>query len=68
MFCFADIFGFGELLREQDYKNYNKYGVNLDNGFAKSEIYVDFKRGGLRKAVFNKIVEECFFKVCKIIK
>ncbi|TRZ39784.1 Ger(x)C family spore germination protein [Niallia circulans] len=48
----ADIFGFGELLREQDYKSYKKYGINWDDGFEKSEIHVDFnseiKRSGLR--------------------
>ena len=48
----ADIFGFGELLREQDYKNFKKYGADWDQGFAKSDIKITFasevKRTGLR--------------------
>ncbi|GKU82623.1 Ger(x)C family spore germination protein [Niallia sp. NCCP-28] len=39
----ADIFGFGELLRENDYKHFKKYKNNWDEGFVKSKVYVDFK-------------------------
>lgn len=48
----ADIFGFGEFLREQDYKHFKKYGVQWDQGFAKADINITFaaevKRTGLR--------------------
>ncbi len=48
----ADIFGLGELLREQDYKHFKKYKNNWDEGFAKSKIQIIFdseiKRTGLR--------------------
>jgi len=49
----ADIFGLGELLRQQDYKNFKKYKDTWDDGYAKSKIHVSFnteiKRSGLRK-------------------
>ncbi|MCM3213684.1 Ger(x)C family spore germination protein [Niallia taxi] len=49
----ADIFGLGDLLREQDYKNFKKYKDTWDDGYAKAKMHVDFnseiKRSGLRK-------------------
>lgn len=49
----ADIFGFGELLRENDYKHFKKYKNNWEEGFAKSKVSVDFnvtiKHSGIRK-------------------
>ncbi|MEM5014496.1 Ger(x)C family spore germination protein [Niallia taxi] len=48
----ADIFGFGDLLREQDYKNFKKYKDTWDDGYAKSKMHIYFnseiKRSGLR--------------------
>lgn len=48
----ADIFGLGELLKDQDYKHFKKYRDNWDEGFAKSKINIVFdseiKRTGLR--------------------
>lgn len=49
----ADIFGFGDLLREQDYKNFKKYKDTWDDGYAKAQMHISFnseiKRSGLRK-------------------
>ncbi|PKG23136.1 Ger(x)C family spore germination protein [Niallia nealsonii] len=49
----ADIFGFGELLRENDYKHFKKYKNNWEEGFVKSKVSVDFKvtikRSGTKK-------------------
>lgn len=49
----TDIFGFGEILRDQVYKEFKKYGNNWDEGYAKSKIHISFdseiKRNGLRK-------------------
>ncbi|MCT2345779.1 Ger(x)C family spore germination protein [Niallia taxi] len=55
----ADIFGLGEMLRDQDYKHFKKYEMdnNWDEGFSKSKIDISFdaeiKRGGLRTNRFN---------------
>ena len=55
----ADIFGLGEILRDQDYRHFKKYekANNWDEGFAKSKIDISFeaeiKRGGLRTNRFN---------------
>lgn len=38
----ADIFGFGELLRENDYKHFKKYQNDWTKGFEKAEVSVDF--------------------------
>ena len=52
----ADIFGLGELLRQQDYKNFKKYKDTWDDGYAKSQIHVSFnseiKSSGTRKDRF----------------
>ena len=52
----ADIFGFGDLLREQDYKNFKKYKDTWDDGYAKAQMHISFnseiKRSGLRKDRF----------------
>lgn len=52
----ADIFGLGERLREQDYKNFKKYKDTWDDGYAKAKIHITFnseiKRSGLRKDRF----------------
>ncbi|TRZ39680.1 Ger(x)C family spore germination protein [Niallia circulans] len=52
----ADIFGFGGLLREQDYKNFKKYKDTWDDGYAKAQMHISFnseiKRSGLRKERF----------------
>jgi len=49
----ADIFGLGEMLREQDYQHFKKYGNDWDKGFVESKIHIKFnseiKRSGLRK-------------------
>ena len=49
----ADVFGLGDLLREQDYQHFKKYKDTWDDGYANSEIHVSFnseiKRSGLRK-------------------
>lgn len=49
----ADVFGLGELLREQDYKHFKKYKDTWDDGYAKAQIHITFnseiKRSGLRK-------------------
>ena len=49
----ADVFGLGELLREQDYKHFKKYKDTWDDGYAKAKIHINFnaeiKRTGLRK-------------------
>ncbi|MCE4051707.1 Ger(x)C family spore germination protein [Bacillus sp. Au-Bac7] len=49
----ADVFGLGELLREQDYKHFKKYKDTWDDGYAIAKIHVSFnseiKRSGLRK-------------------
>jgi spore germination protein KC len=49
----ADIFGLGELLRDQDYKHFKQYKDNWDDGYAKAQIHINFnseiKRSGLRK-------------------
>ncbi|MFT8323001.1 MAG: Ger(x)C family spore germination protein [Bacillus sp. (in: firmicutes)] len=48
----ADIFGFGEILREQDYKHFKKYKNDWSEGFKKSKVYIDvnvkIKRSGIR--------------------
>lgn len=55
----ADIFGLGEIFRDQDYKHFKKYQTanNWYDGFAKSKIDISFeseiKRGGLRTNRFN---------------
>jgi len=52
----ADIFGFGDLLREQDYKNFKKYKDTWDDGYANAKMHISFnseiKRSGLRKGSF----------------
>jgi len=49
----ADVFGLGDLLREQDYQHFKKYKDTWDDGYAKAKIHVSFnseiKRSGLRK-------------------
>ncbi|MED4041234.1 Ger(x)C family spore germination protein [Niallia taxi] len=56
----ADIFGLGEILRDQDYKQFKKYETDntWDEAFAKSKIDISFhaeiKRGGLRTNRFNE--------------
>jgi len=53
----ADIFGFGEFLRKQDYKHFKKYKDNWDKEYAKAEIHVHFnteiKRAGLKKESYT---------------
>ena len=55
----ADIFGLGEIFRDQDYKHFKKYqkSNNWNEGFAKAKIDISFeaeiKRGGLRTNRFN---------------
>jgi len=56
----ADIFGLGEIFRDQDYKHFKKYqsANNWDEGFAISKIDISFeadiKRGGLRTNRYSK--------------
>ncbi|TRZ39859.1 Ger(x)C family spore germination protein [Niallia circulans] len=49
----ADIFGLGERLKDQDYKQFKKYRDNWDEGFSKAKINIRFnteiKQAGLRK-------------------
>ncbi|MFP9130485.1 Ger(x)C family spore germination protein [Niallia sp. BSM11] len=49
----ADIFGLGDILREQDYQHFKKYKDTWDDGYAKSKVHISFnseiKRSGLRK-------------------
>ncbi|MFP7474255.1 Ger(x)C family spore germination protein [Niallia taxi] len=49
----ADIFGFGDIFREQDYQHFKKYKDTWDDGYAKSKFHISFnaeiKRSGLRK-------------------
>lgn len=55
----ADIFGLGEIFRDQDYKHFKKYqkANNWHEGFAKSKIDISFeaeiKKAGLRTNPFN---------------
>lgn len=52
----ADIFGLGDHLREQDFKNFKKYKDTWDDGYAKSKIHISFqseiKGNGLKKDRF----------------
>lgn len=56
----ADIFGLGEILRDQDYKQFKKYETanTRDEAFAKTKIDISFhaeiKRGELRTNRFNE--------------
>ncbi|MER7813747.1 Ger(x)C family spore germination protein [Streptomyces sp900116325] len=49
----ADIFGFGEHLKDQNYKVFKKYKNDWENHFVDSKIHIDFysdvKRSGIRK-------------------
>lgn len=53
----ADIFGFGEILRKEEYKSFKKYHNDWTEGFKRSIINIDFnleiKRSGLRKNSFK---------------
>jgi spore germination protein KC len=48
----ADIFGLGEIFRDQDYKHFKQYEDNWDTGFKDAKINVhvnvEIKRSGFR--------------------
>lgn len=57
----TDIFGFGEVVLRQDYKNFKKVQKNWDQKFADADVHVDttliIRRTGIRTKSFLKEVK-----------